>query len=186
MNLLHEGRETAPALPGVSMPQLRQVSRRGRRLGLVVCLLALIASLTGAALTVVHVRDEHDADLQRTAALSAARRAAVAFTTYDYRHLDTDLRSVQDMATGTFRKQFTAALEALTAGIRTAHGVSAGRVLEAGVVTTTRSSATVIAAVDAVITNSSSTKPGTRHYRLRITLDRTSGSWLVSDIAPVA
>lgn len=154
---------------------------------MVVGLLALAAvlALTAAAWTGHQVRDEQQAHRAARGALEAGRSAAVEFTSYDYRHLDTDLDRVANRSTGAFRKQFTSALGTLTDAIKKAHGVSAGHVTYAGLVQHNDRSATVVAAVDASITNSATSGATTRRYRLKITLDHSSGSWLISQIAPV-
>lgn len=156
------------------------------RVGVGVLTLLVVLALVAAAWTGLKVRDERHRDQAASGALAAGRSAAVAFTSYDYRHLDADLNAVADRSTGKFRQQFTKALGALTQAIKSAHGVSVGRVTYAGLVAHTDRTADVIAAVDASITNTAATTPTTRRYRLKITLDHSSGSWLISDIAPVS
>jgi Mce-associated membrane protein len=150
-----------------------------------VLVLLLVLAAAGAVWTGVQVRDvraEHRAD---SAALAAGRTAATDFTSYDYRHLDDDLGRVTAMSTGTFREQFSKALGALTQAIQQAKGVSVGRITHAGLTRRTGDTAVVVAAVDATITNSSTTEPSIRRYRLQITLDHSTGSWLISDVTPV-
>jgi Mce-associated membrane protein len=167
-----------------------QATPRGRRPVLVVTavllVVLLIGSVVAAVLTGQAVQKRRHADAFEHAALAAGRDAAVAFTTYDYRHLDTDLSRVTERSTGTFRTQFTSALGALTEAIKQAHGVSTGHVAYAGLLRHSGQTAVVLAAVDASITNTATPKPSTRRYRLQITLDHSSGSWLISQIAPVA
>ncbi|MCL2542264.1 MAG: hypothetical protein FWE71_07390 [Nocardioidaceae bacterium] len=158
----------------------------GRGLFAAVLVLALLVALVAAGWTLRDVRREHTSHQRDTAALAAAREAAVAFTSYDYRHIGSDLNRVADRSTGRFRQQFTKALGALTQAIKKAHGVSHGDVTEAGLVRSTDTTAVAIAAVDASITNSSTKGPSTRRYRLQITLERVDGDWLISDISPVA
>lgn len=145
-----------------------------------------LALLAGAAWTAVDVRRERDAQDRDAAALSAGREAAVAFTSYDYRHIDDDLDRVASRSTGDFRQQFTKALGALTAAIKKAHGVSRGEVTQAGLVRSSADTAVVMAAVDASITNRSTQGTSTRRYRLQVTLTLVDDAWLISDISPVA
>ncbi|MEZ0579431.1 hypothetical protein [Nocardioides sp. MH1] len=160
---------------------------RSRRLWvpLVVALVALLL-VAGAAWTAVAVRKEQQAQDRDDDALAAGREAAVAFTSYDYRHIDDDLDRVASRSTGDFRQQFTKALGALSAAIKKAHGVSLGEVSQAGIVRSTDDTAVVIAAVDATITNRSTQGESTRRYRLQITLNLVDDDWLISDISPVA
>lgn len=163
----------------------------------VVLALAVVVTVASAVFTVVQVRRHHDpvrsatpnasaAHATAQAALAAGRQAAVAFTSFDYHHLGKDLDRVTDHATGRFRDKFTKALGALEPAIRKAHGISAGHVVEAGLVRSTAATAVVIAAVDARVTNDASPTPGTRRYRLQITLVRIDGDWRTSQIEPVA
>lgn len=156
------------------------------RLWAALAALVVLAALAGAAWTGWQVRDERAADERDAEALSVAREAAVAFTSYDHAHIDEDLDRVRDMSTGEFRDEFTKALGALTGAIRKAHGVSEGEVTQAGIVRSSDTSAVVIAAVDATITNNQTEQPSLRRYRLQITLTLVDGAWLISDIAPVA
>ncbi|HEX4190018.1 MAG TPA: hypothetical protein VHZ06_03420 [Marmoricola sp.] len=147
--------------------------------------LVMLLAVAGAVVTGVkvhHLQADHRADRQ---ALEVGRSAATEFTSYDYQHLDTDLGRVTDLSTGTFRKQFTAALGALTQAIKQAKGVSNGQIAYAGLTRRDGDTAVVVASVDATITNSSTTTPSIRRYRLQITLDHSTGSWLISDITPV-
>ncbi|HWJ80782.1 MAG TPA: hypothetical protein VNS55_00990 [Nocardioides sp.] len=163
-------------------------ARRGPRARVRTALAAVVVlgAVAGAGWTGWQVREERSADDGTAAALSVARQAAVAFTSYDHRHIDEDLERVTDISTGDFREEFTKALGALTGAIRKAHGVSEGEVTQAGVVSSSDRTTVVIAAVDATITNKQTEKPSLRRYRLQITLTLVDGAWLVSDIAPVA
>lgn len=147
---------------------------------------ALIAAIGGAGWTLHQVEEERAADQRESAALAAGREAAVAFTSYDYRHIDDDLDRVAEHATGKFREQFTKALGALTEAIKKARGVSEGKVTQAGLVRATPAAAVVIAAVDAQITNKETEGPTMRRYRLQITLNLVDDQWLIADIEPVA
>lgn len=172
--------EPEPEAPVTSAPPSR---RSWMTPLLAVIALALVA---GAVWTAVDVRREQDAQDRDAAALSAGREAAVAFTSYDYRHIGDDLDRVASRSTGDFRQQFTKALGALTAAIRKAHGASRGEVTQAGLVRSSDDTAVVMAAVDASITNRSTRGTSTRRYRLQITLTLVDDAWLISDISPVA
>lgn len=163
----------------------------------VVLALAVVATLASAAFTVVQVRRHHDSSSTpsaasaastpagRRAALAAGRAAAVAFTSFDYRHLGRDTDWVIDHATGRFRDKFAKAVAELNPEIRKAHGISVGHVVEAGLERSTADTAVMIAAVDARVTNDASPTPGIRRYRLAITLVRVDGRWRTSQIQPV-
>jgi Mce-associated membrane protein len=166
-------------------PPTRQV-RELPRWSLVLVALLTVVLVGGAGWTGLQVHQAHQAAAADDAALAAGREAAVVFTSYDYRHLGADLRRVEDMSTGRFRDQFTTAMGTLTEAITHADGVSVGRVVYAGLRERKHDRAVVLAAVDATVNTSMSTRPSIRRYRLQITLDGGSGRWLIADIAPVA
>lgn len=160
--------------------------RRHRNAMLVLVVVALLAALTAAGWTLRDVTQERESADRDRAVLAAGREAAVAFTSYDYRHIDEDLDRVTGKSTGEFRDQFTKALGALTAAIKKARGVSTGEVTHAGIVRISNTSAVIIAAVDAQITNKDTKGPSMRRYRLQITLNRVDEDWLIANIEPVA
>jgi Mce-associated membrane protein len=177
---------TEPVEPAVEAEPVVPAPVRSTPIRLIAVLVVVTAlALAGALWTGGRVRAERSDHRADAAALAAGRTAATAFTSYDYRHLDTDLNRVAAMSTGTFRVQFTKALGALTQAIKQAQGVSAGQIGYAGLTRRTGDTAVVLAAVDATITNTASTTPSVRRYRLKITLDDSSGAWLISDISPV-
>lgn len=146
----------------------------------------LLAAVAGAVWTGLDVREERAADQRAQDALATGREAAVAFTSFDHRHIDEDLDRISAMSTGEFREEFTAALGTLTGAIRKAQGVSEGEVTHLGIVRQSAESVVLIAAVDAMITNKPNRRPTPRRYRLQITLTLDDDAWLISDITPVA
>lgn len=126
------------------------------------------------------------ASSQRESALAFARQAAVNFTTYDYRHLDTDYKRVRDEATGAFKDDFDKQSKVLAQVIQQSKAVAQGQVVDAGVVSAGSSDATVLVAVDDTITNTQAPKGVVKHYRLRLDLKKIGGQWLVANVQPVA
>jgi len=122
----------------------------------------------------------------RASALAAARQAAVNFTSYDYRHLDTDYKRVRDGSTGAFKADFDKQSKVLAQVIQQSKAVAQGQAVDAAVVAATASDATVLVAVDDTITNTQAPKGVVKHYRLRIDLKNVDGRWLVANVQPVA
>lgn len=167
-------------------PTAEATEPRRRRVRPLVAVLAVVVLGLLAATVVTGVRLAHAnsrADT-RDAALAAARQEAVNFTTFDYRHLDRDLRTVMALSTGSFRSQFEKALGQVRTTIADQQTVSKGTVTAAGVESVDGARAVVIAAVDASV-SSKGGKPAVKHYRMRISLQRTGGHWLVSGLAGV-
>jgi Mce-associated membrane protein len=184
--MIVDNKTTTAATTPEATPTGVSQRRRTTRVATALLVAAVLASLTGAAWTLRDVRHERDDQERDRSVLAAGREAAVAFTSYDYRHIGDDLDRVATRSTGEFREQFTKALGALTAAIKKAHGVSEGQVLQAGILRSSNESAVVIAAVDAEITNRETKGPSVRRYRLQITLNLVDEDWLIADIKPVA
>ncbi len=146
-------------------------------LGLTTVGLAVAAVLVG--LRMHHLQQVAD---RRQAALTAARQEAVNFTSYDYGALDRDFGRVIDNATGTFKDDFTKQSQQLRDLITKGQATSVGTVLDAAVVNAGPSNAVVLAVVDDKVKNVNIPDGATRHYRLRIALNRTGARWLVSDL----
>jgi Mce-associated membrane protein len=164
---------------------------RGRRAtALLVAISVVVVSLAVTATVLLRAVGRHDAESdRRLAAVTAARQAAVNFTTIDYRTLDRDLARVADGATGDFRREFTdqATSKEFTDRVRTTKVVSTGEVLDAAVADLSEDRAIVLVIADSTVTNSSLPAPGAvRHVRLRLTMTLVRDRWLVSDLAPAA
>ena len=155
---------------------------RNRMLMLGTLGLAAIAALVVVAMTVPRLSAAAERDQRRTDVLAAARQQAVNFTTLDYQHLDRDLRRVLSGATGGFRKQFESGTKDLSQLVTENQAVSQGEVLEAGIVSDDEDSARVLVVADSTVTNSASSDPQRRHYRLQLDLVHRGDRWLVSDL----
>ncbi|MDQ1626593.1 MAG: Mce-associated rane protein [Actinomycetota bacterium] len=157
--------------------------------GLVAVAVVAVAALVGVALLVPRVGDAAQRDARRTEVLTAARQAAVNFTTLDYRHLDRDLGRVLAGATGDFRSQFRRGSKDLRSLVSANKAVSQGEVLEAGLVSADADSARVLVVADSTVTNTASPQPRRRHYRIQLDMVRqpsaargAAGRWLVRDL----
>lgn len=154
----------------------------GRTLALAGLLMAAVACAVLVALTLPRLSDASETRDRRTEILAAARQQAVNFTTLDYRELDRDLARVLDGATGQFKKEFEGGTADLPELVTANEAVSAGEVLEAGIVSDDADSARVLVVADSTVTNAASPKPQRRHYRMQMDLVLERGRWLVSDL----
>jgi Mce-associated membrane protein len=134
------------------------------------------------ALAVTGIRLAHDVALDdaRSAALNAARTLALDATTYDYQQVDQDYQAVVDRSTGDFRQRFLASSAAAKKKITDFKARSQGRIDDAAVRDVTTDSATVLVILDQQVVNTSLDGPRFERDRLRLTLVRSGGSWLVS------
>ncbi|MDP3713811.1 MAG: hypothetical protein Q8R60_15150 [Mycobacteriales bacterium] len=160
------------------------VGRRTRSGLAVVAVLALVA---GTAVGLLHLRRADHEQESRDAALSAARRAATAFTSYDKADLDASFAAVLTLATPRFREQFTEAGEQLRPLIASKQASAKGTVLAAGMERweDDAARASVLVAADAVVTNVDFPKGASQRFRLRVELRRLDDRWLVDAITPV-
>jgi Mce-associated membrane protein len=118
----------------------------------------------------------------RTDALAAARQIAVNFSTLDYRTFDRDTARVTSAATGAFRSDFAAQAAQIKQVVVANKSVSSGQVGQAALVSASDHLARVLLALDASVTNTSSTTPTARHYRVQLDLTKVHGRWLASQL----
>lgn len=149
---------------------------------------ALVGSVAGSVLA-VQAWAAHQVAVEREAVLAAARQQAINLTTMDYRRVTQDVARIVDGATGALRQQFAGGGAQLAPILAEARSVSAGRVLETGLVSldSERGTAEVLAVTDARVSNTQVSKAGqpatVRHFRMSVRLSRQDGRWLVSDVA---
>jgi Mce-associated membrane protein len=146
-------------------------------LGLALCAALVLAVVLGrqALAQRAEARD-------RTEVLAAARQIAVNFSTLDYRSFDRDTARVTAAATGTFRSDFAAQAAQIKQVVIANASVSTGQVGQAALVSASSHSARVLLALDATVTNTSSTTPTARHYRVQLDLTKVDGRWLASQL----
>jgi Mce-associated membrane protein len=150
--------------------------------GVVITAVGVTLLIAALVVTLLKLRDANAITSARSSALVAARDFSVALSTYDYHHLDRDFTAVADHATGKFKTDFTKASKDLEPLITKYQASSSGAVADAGVRDATADHAVVVVFVDQTVKNSNSPQPRVDRNRLRITLDRTGGSWLVSKV----
>lgn len=142
-----------------------------------IVLLVIITVVAGMKLFGARAEQSRRSDIR-----NAARQHALAFTTFDHRHFDTDVNRVLTAATGEFKESYQAGAEGLRDLVATNRAVSTGKVLDVGIVSAAADTARVLVAADAVVTNTASKDPRNRHYRMQLDLTRRDGRWLVSDL----
>jgi Mce-associated membrane protein len=171
------------ALTEAPDPEVPAPARRGRVVPALLALL-LVALLAGIVLTTIDRRDAHRRDAARQAALQAARQQAVNMTTISYETADRDLGRIIAAATGTLKTQFQAQQKTFPGVLRQQKSISVGTVLAAGVASQAGNKVEALVAVDAAVRNATSgSSPVVKHYRMDMTLVRSGGRWLVSEVA---
>jgi Mce-associated membrane protein len=147
--------------------------------GVLVVALAAIAIKLGLGL-----ESQQQQQNDQQAVLQSARQAAADLMTVSYQSADSNINRILSMATGSFYSQVSGARKQLVSETDTAHAVSKANVLSAGLVggQVNGNTATVILVVDSTITSKNAPNGVVNHYRETITMSRTHGKWLASQV----
>jgi hypothetical protein len=157
----------------------------------VLLVLAALIALLPAALGIgvwLWQNDRHQAATEARdddrAALNAATAETLAWATVDYRKVDDYFAAVEQGATGAFLDQFKQSEDALRKLLATNKSVQVPTIPKDGAALLERKDdqARVLIALDAVVTNTSSSKPQPRQYRLQLTLQRKGDDWLTDKL----
>ncbi|BBZ22697.1 Mce associated membrane protein [Mycolicibacter hiberniae] len=142
-----------------------------------------VAALTGAVGWLGY-RDHqiHQAQEQRESYVQVARQAAINLTTISYAQADADVQRIIDSTTGEFREDFTQRSRPFLDVVRQAQSESEGTVTEAGLESVDGDRADVLLAVSVRTTIAGTVQPEPRHWRMRISLQRTDDGPKVSNI----
>lgn len=145
-----------------------------------------IVVLLVAAVVVESVR-LHDADnrglssRERTV-IQVATQYAVQFATYNYRSLDQDFALTESHAVEPFLSTYRSETSQIRPTLLRFKSSSTGTVLGAGIASLTSSSAVVDLFLDQTISNSASAQPRVDTERVKMTLVRRGGRWLISQV----
>jgi Mce-associated membrane protein len=127
--------------------------------------------------------------------LSAANQAAVAaaksevhsILSYDYRSISTDIARAKLDTTGVFAHQYASTASQLLSEAQQVKAIVQATIGSSGVVSSAPNQVVVLLFVDqaSVRQTSGKTTPTTRidQSRVRVTMSRVNGKWLVSDLA---
>jgi Mce-associated membrane protein len=118
------------------------------------------------------------------AAVQAATRETSTWAHVDYRTSAQYFSAVEKGATGLFLDQFKASESATKQLLSSNRSVQVPVIPKDGAALMERSGTTakVLIAMDATVTNKSTTKPQPRQYRLQVTLTKQGGQWLISNL----
>jgi Mce-associated membrane protein len=128
--------------------------------------------------------DSVAADRQRT--VLAARTEVLALTTVSAKSSQADIKRLLAGATPEFRDQFQQQAQAFVTALKEADVTSTGSIASAGIESMKGDTAVVLVAATGTVKNKNTDKAEPRNYRLRVTLNKSSGKWLVSGMDFVA
>ncbi|AXT84363.1 hypothetical protein C6I20_03560 [Aeromicrobium sp. A1-2] len=114
---------------------------------------------------------------------SAARAETLAFLEIDHTRMDKLTDRVIAGATGDFKKQYKASLAALKESATAQESISEGRVDEVGLSEVDSDSATVFVAAGSEVRNKETKgEVEDRFWRIKLSMVKESGQWLVSQL----
>ena len=150
--------------------------------------LAAVALIAGAVIAGIRTHDlavksdhlEHGLSSFETTAVATAQTYALAFATYHYETFDADVARTVAHSVDPFLGQYRNYTRQLASGIVKAKARSSAKVISAGLVSASATSAVVVLFVDQTIVN----KKGTQSLPQRITMTmvRPHDRWLISRV----
>jgi Mce-associated membrane protein len=159
----------------------------GEGRGLVTALALLVAALvllTGwLGYAVADNRGSAPIEKTRASALAAGRDAARLVFSYDYRHLDKDFAAATAVTTGTFKKDYANTTTKLVGDVAPRYkAVLLAEVSDAAVVEASENEVLLLVFLDVQSTSTLAATPKITPRRLKMTMTRVDGHWLVSKV----
>ena len=136
-----------------------------------------------AGLLALRARSEDRVEQARTAALAAAEAHAVDLLSYDYRHLDRDFARAGKALTGSFADDYaTTTKKVVEPTALEVKAVVTAEVAASSVVRAAQNQVVVLLFVNQTTTSTRVEGPKVDLNRVRLTMTRVDGDWLVSKV----
>ncbi|MFE0748142.1 hypothetical protein [Gordonia sp. NPDC058843] len=150
-------------------------SRRARLSALIrrrgvaaVTVLCLVASVSFLGHEIWHRIELNNQDHLRTEYLAAAREGILALTTVSSKTADTDVQRLLSQSSGDFKTEFTSRSGSYAQIVKEAQVASTGSIIAIGVERMDDTSATLLVAAHAEVTNEGTEAPEDRDFRFRV------------------
>ncbi|HEU4360717.1 MAG TPA: hypothetical protein VFR27_04315 [Mycobacterium sp.] len=167
----------APAAPDSG--GRRRISSRTR-----LAAVAAAAALAGVGYGGWLLFERHETDVAGAQALAAAQKYVLTLTTFDAVHPDPtdekDMDYLVDGATGEYRDMYAKSQAKLLKLQVDKQAAGRGTIVDSTVKSATRDKAVVFLLVDQSVINSDNPQPQLDRSRIRMTLNKVDGRWLVS------
>lgn len=124
--------------------------------------------------------DDRGADDDRAAAIEVASDQVLDLTTLDSASVNAKLEAMGSRVTGDFKEQFDGFSKTFASVIKEQKVSATGEIKSAAIAKYSSGSAEVLIASSAKVSSSKEATPASRDYRMRVTLDKVDGVWLVS------
>ncbi|MQY19433.1 h domain protein [Nocardia macrotermitis] len=146
----------------------------------------VVAAVAVGAFAGYRFWNDRQAEQARTASVDAARRTVAAMFTYDFNTVDTQLPKAADSLTPTFKGDYLKLINAAIApGAKQKQLTVQATTQAAGVVSADRSHAVVLLYLNEVTTSAASPQGTVTPSRVRVSLEKDGGRWLVGEVTPV-
>lgn len=180
-----------PAPPPPAEPPAERARRRPGRprrprradVLLLVALAVVVALAATAALLGARARSDDRVEQARREAQAAAEAHAVTLLSYDHRHLDRDFAQAGKVLTGRFADDYAATTEKVVRpSAEQVKAVVTADVAASSVVRASENRVVVLLFVDQTTTSTRLEGPKVDLNRVRMTMVRSGGEWLVSGV----
>jgi Mce-associated membrane protein len=146
-------------------------------------LVVVVALVLTATLLALRARGADRTETARTEAVAAAESAAGDVLSYDYRHLDRDFTRAHRQLTGGFADDYRRTTEKVVRPTaEQVHAVVKAEVVASSVVRAAQNRVVVLLFVNQTTTSNRLNAPKVDRNRVRMTMTRVDGNWLVSQV----
>ncbi|WP_300678911.1 hypothetical protein [Nocardioides sp.] len=163
----------------------------------VIVLAAIVAVVIGGARVLPWQTKAESVVARQAQVRDAASAGVLAFLDVDYHDMDTRMKKVESLSTGTFKKQYAATSVDLKAAAQQAQAVSQGTIGHVAINRLTADTGVLLVTASNVVTNTDTKstkattacpKAGSRcdQYRFVVTVTKVGDRWLLSDLAGVS
>ncbi len=164
------------------------MTSRGKRLPILLAAagVLLIAAVAVGAFTGYRFWNDRQAEQARSASVDAARRTVAAMFTYDFNSVDTQLPKAADALTPAFKSDYLKLVDkAIAPGAKQKQLTVQATTQAAGVVSADSSHAVVLLYLNQVTTSKDSPQGTVTPSRVRVSLEKDDGHWLVGQVSPI-
>ncbi|MQY24638.1 h domain protein [Nocardia aurantia] len=152
----------------------------------VTAVVLFVAAVAASGFTGYRFWSDRQAERARAASVTATQRTLEAIFTYDYKSVDNELPKAANNLTSDFRHDYLILIKNDIAPAAKQKDLTVRATAEAaGVISTDRSHAVVLAYLNQVLTSKDSPQGSVLSTRVRVSLDKDAGQWLVAKIDPI-
>ena len=119
---------------------------------------------------------------QRQMLVQVGRQGALNLTTIDWEHADADIQRILDSATGPFYEDFSHRSKPFIEVVKKAQSKSVGTITDAGLESQSGNEAQVLVAVSVKTSNIGAAEQDSRHWRMRVTVQKVGNEEKVSNV----